>query len=260
MEQKIVKMIRRVFRIAGVVFWFLAAGIYVAAVNRKGGWEKKRRAAELTRKWAVLSAKIAGVHVNVHGDAAAFPGGLVVGNHQSYLDIPVHASVFALRFAPKAEMRCWPLLGWLTSRNEPVWIDRSSRQKSREVAGEIAATLKNHISMIVYPEGTTSDGLHGLLPFKSTPFEAAIESGAPVQPVLTFYRCEPAGESAAWFGDDPLAGHIWRILGLKKVVAEVYIMPLMKAEVGETRKAFAERVRNNMCEEYSGRMQQNGGD
>lgn len=245
------KLLRRIVRLVGLFSWFVVAGVYTMIVNRDRGWKGRARAAQITRSWAAISSRIVGLSIRVHGNPGAFPGGLVVSNHQGYLDIPVHASVFALRFAPKAEMRRWPFLGWLVGLNRPIWIDRSSRQKSRLVADEIAATLSNHISMVVYPEGTSTDGKHGLLPFKSTPFEAAVASGAPIQPVLTFLRSEPETDKPlAWFGSARLMPHLWRVLGLRKLVADVYLLKVVTPERDEARKELAERVWQSMNEEY----------
>ena len=246
------KLLRRLCRCAGLFCWFSAAGIYTMIVNPRRGWAGRRRAAEIARVWAAVSARIAGLRIRVHGDPAAFSGGLVVGNHQGYLDIPVHASVFPLRFAPKAEMRRWPFLGWIVGLSRPVWIDRSSRQKSREVAEEIAETLRQRISMVVYPEGTSSDGEHGLLPFKSTPFEAAVDAGAPILPVITLFRCEgeDPGGPLAWFGDAELLPHVWRILGLRRIEADLYLLDPVTPHPGEGRKELADRVREKMNEAY----------
>ena len=139
----------------------------------------------------------------------------------------------------------------MISLNRPVWIDRKSRQKSKEAAEEMEATMQNGISMLVYPEGTSTDGQPGLLPFKATPFEAAAELALPIQPTLLFYEGVPKQtEPLAWYGDQELLPHVWRILGLKEIKMRVYVLPVVHPEPGEDRKALALRVHDLMEREY----------
>ena len=244
-------LIRRLVRALLLLFWFLILTVWVALVNRKKGWDGVAEAAAWTRLWARGSARIAGHKITVYGNPEAFEGGLIVGNHQGYLDIVAHASIFRIRFAPKKEIRSWPFLGFMISLNRPVWIDRKSRQKSKEAAEEMEATMQNGIAMLVYPEGTSTDGQHGLLPFKSTPFEAAAELALPIQPTLLFYEGVPKQtEPLAWYGDQELLPHVWRILGLKEIKMRVYVLPVVHPEPGEDRKALALRVHDLMEREY----------
>ena len=216
-------LIRRLVRALLLFCWFLILTIWVALINRKKGWDGVAKAAAWTRLWARGSARIAGHRITVYGDPEAFEGGLIVGNHQGYLDIVAHASIFRIRFAPKKEIRSWPFLGFMISLNRPVWIDRKSRQKSKETAEEMVATMQNGIAMLVYPEGTSTDGQHGLLPFKSTPFEAAAELSLPIQPTLLFYEGVPKQtEPLAWYGDQELLPHVWRILGVHDLMEKEY--------------------------------------
>ena len=244
-------LIRRLVRALLLLFWFLILTVWVALVNRKKGWDGVAKAAAWTRLWARGSARIAGHKITVYGNPEAFEGGLIVGIHQGYLDIVAHASIFRIRFAPKKEIRSWPFLGFMISLNRPVWIDRKSRQKSKEAAEEMEATMQNGIAMLVYPEGTSTDGQHGLLPFKSTPFEAAAELALPIQPTLLFYEGVPKQtEPLAWYGDQELLPHVWRILGLKEIKMRVYVLPVVHPEPGEDRKALALRVHDLMEREY----------
>ncbi len=242
--------VRRVCRVTALCCWFFLTMGIVMVINRSKGWDGVARAVHWTRIWARGACRLAGVHVEVIGDPDAFPGGLIVGNHQGYLDILSHASIFKIRFAPKIEMKRWPVLGYMTSLNRPVWIDRTSRQKSREAAEQMMESLRHHVSMLVYPEGTSTDGKHGLLPFKSTPFEAAAAVGLPIQPTLLFFESTPVSEPLAWYGDARLLPHAWRVLGLKEVRVKAYILPQITPLPGEPRKELAVRVHDLMEKEY----------
>jgi len=246
------ELVRKLIRLPLVFLWLGIVSLSgFVRFNLCGSrWHRIALAAGYCRFWAAGVLWIMNVRLKVYGAPSSFGGGLIVSNHQGPLDIPVHASIFPIRFAPKAEMRRWPLLGFMVQQSNPVWIDRSSRQQSRKTADEISATLQHGINMLVYPEGTSSSG-EKLLPFKSTPFEAAVAAGVPVLPVLTRYLPVADGRPLAWFGDTPFLRHISSISGLKEIRAEVYIMQEMVPLPGEDRKAFAARVQQKMDEEYS---------
>jgi len=243
---------RRILRFWKVVWWFTVSSIRVYRDQRgRAGWDAIACSTRHAREWARGAAAIFNFDIRVHGDPGKFPGGLLVSNHQGYLDILTHAAIFPIRFAPKSDMRKWPVLGPFVAQSRPIWIDRNSRSKSKEAAEEMIATLSHKINLLVYPEGTSTDGEHGILPFKSTPFEAAVDAGCCVQPLLTFFSCEdPAAYPLAWFGHAALLPHIWKVLGLRRAKADVYVLPVVEPVKGETRKELAARVYMLMSAEY----------
>lgn len=223
-----------------------------AALSRLGKsyWRKVALGAFWAGVWARGAAAITGVKVVVHGKIPESSGKLVVSNHLGYLDVLAHASVFKIRFAPKEEIKNWFLFGILVSLGSPVWIDRKSPRKSREYAEIFRETLEHEIALLVYPEGTSSDGRHGLLPFKSTPF-AALPEKCEILPTLLFYRETPENSApGAWFGDVGFLRHIWGVLGLKKILINMVIMPEILSLPGEQRKELAFRVHAAMTKEY----------
>ena len=241
---------RRIFKIVVLLLWSVILMLPAALSLIPGRhWSRVRRGAAWAKVWAGGAAKIVGVRTVCHGAPPA-AGRLLVSNHLGYLDVLAHGSLFPIRFAPKAEIRKWPFLGWLTALGMPVWIDRSSPRKAGEYAKQFRATLEHGISMLVYPEGTSSDGKHGLLPFKSTPF-AALPDGVAILPMVIFYRERPADAApGAWFGDIGFAEHVWGVLGLREIRVDVFPLPEMRPEPGEGRKELAQRVRAAMSEEY----------
>lgn len=245
------RCLRRIVKIILLLLWsillMLPAAVSLACC---GHWTRLKRGARWAKRWARGAAWITGVRLKVHGDIRDVSGKLLVSNHLGYLDILAHGAMFPIRFTPKAEIKYWPILGQLVALNAPVWIDRTSPHKARQYSAEFRATLEHGVSLLVYPEGTSSDGKHGLLPFKSTPFAALPENGK-ILPMVLFYREEPAGEApGAWFGDISFPDHVWGVLGLKRITIEVFIMPEMQPFAGETRKELASRVRDAMEKEY----------
>ena len=242
---------RRIFRIILLVVWSTCIGtvclLLTAFRNERAA---QRRAARLSSLWARICAKIMNVSLDVKGDVPE-RGGLVVSNHTGPFDILVNAAVFPVRFAPKKELKYTPVIGQLVALSRPVWIDRKRRLESKKTASAIAETIRNGVNMLVYPEGTSTDGRHGLLPFKSTAFDAAENTGCPVIKVLLFFNCpEDPGKSSAWYDDTPFGKYLWHALGLKKVLSRVYIIGVTELGAGEDRKKLAARVHEQMSQEY----------
>lgn len=248
-----ISAVRRSFRIIALIL-FCTVLMVAAAVSlclTFGRWRRIRLGAFWSRWWSRGAAFIVGIRVNVHGAVPEGTGFLVVSNHLGYLDIPAHGSVFNLRFAPKAEIRKWPFFGWLTALGCPVWIDRKNPRMSARYAEEFKATMEHGISMIVYPEGTSTDGKHGLLPFKSTPFAAALQSRTAILPTLLFYHLRGKGEhNVAWFDDTPFGVHVWRTLGCAGVDIDMYILPERHLSGYEERKTLAAEIHDLMEKEY----------
>ena len=102
------------------------------------------------------------------GDAAT----LVVANHVSWLDIPVIGSLHPLSFIAKSEIEGWPVVGLFARLQRSVFIDRQRRKATAEVNDALAHRLVKGEVIVLFAEGTTSDG-NRLLPFRSSLVGAA---------------------------------------------------------------------------------------
>ena len=215
---------RAAFRLTAMLSWslfLLPAALTTLLLPRRrrllaGAW--------FTRLWATGCRKIVNLRVTTFpAEVPRRRGGLIVANHVSYLDIFVHASLFGARFAPKIEMKRWPLVGAMTAVSNPVWIDRGNRRRSADSAREMEEALRGEVPLLVYPEGTNSDG-SALLPFKSTVFEAVLQSGAEILPLVAHYPPAADGTPIPWFDHTGFLPHFWRVMGLKEIECKVYIM------------------------------------
>ncbi len=243
------KVFRKIFKLFLVFCWFIVMAV-VALPGLLCGRRGIRINARIARVWAAGIVRILGMRLAVEGDPRAFAGGLIVSNHTGYVDILTEASVFPIRFAPKVEIRSWPFLGWYVALSRPIWINRQSRSKAAAVAHELEQTLRDGISTLIYPEGTSTDGEHGLLPFKSTAFEAACRTGQPILPVLIKYRLPDDGYPVAWYGDMNMPMHAWHLLGQPRINATLRILEQIVPLPGEDRKHLAVRVHEFMDAEF----------
>src|SRR6185295_16037591 len=107
---------------------------------------------------------------------------LIVANHVSWLDILAINAVHPCRFVSKADVRHWPLIGWLVACGGTLFIERERKRDALRVVHQVADALRQGQTLAVFPEGTTSDG-HGLLPFHANLLQAAVATSTPVQPV-----------------------------------------------------------------------------
>ena len=240
-------LLRKLFRIPLFLLWFLLVTFTGWVFNH--GKRASERALTLTLIWARVSAWLFNLKINVVGEAPDFKGGLIAANHQGVLDILVLASVFRIRFAPKAEMRNWPVIGAMTQCNKPVWIDRSTPRKARFSAEAMCKTMQSGQAMMVFPEGTTSNGQNGLLPFKSTAFQAAIDSGSKILPVIIEYD-EKYRSQIQWCGQTAFPKYLWGVLGLKKTIVTLHIMDTVSPGAEEERKDLAARVYTIMDQKW----------
>lgn len=246
------RILRRIYRVIALFLWGSWHGIYSLPIRYLYQEDHSiSRMALQTKYWGGGIVKILGIRTIIHGSPEEYKktGGLVVANHQSYVDVFLHASIFGLRFTPKKEIKSWPILGWYTDMTRPIWVDRDSRQASGGLMEQFRDTLRHKVPLIVYPEGTTSDGRSGLKEFKTTPFETVCGTDIPVQPVISIYHPAPGDMHPAWYGDATFMPHLWALLGNRRSTADVYILPLIYPE-GRNRKQLAKAVRDAMLKAY----------
>jgi len=137
---------------------------------------------------------------------------LYISNHISWSDIPILGGAAPLCFLSKAEVRRWPLIGWLAEQAGTLFIQRG-QGRSGQARKEISAALARGQSVLVFPEATTSSGLT-VLDFHDRLIHAAVDAGVPIQPISIGYLREGRPDHIAPFiGDDEFQNHIVRLLG-----------------------------------------------
>lgn len=156
----------------------------------------------------------------VHGQPPAH--GLVVANHLSYLDIVIISSVMPCFFVSKAEVDHWPYFGRAARTGGTIFIDRRSRASAADVARQIADRLKQPVPILLFPEGTSTDGSQ-VLRFHSSLFQPAVAAPAPVTAATVRYilahgACE---RDLCWFDNTLFLTHLWKTLGTRGFSAEV---------------------------------------
>ena len=214
-------LIRAILVILGLVVVSLVL-IPCQLVAMATGWRKAMRV--LPWWWQKAAVWLLGVRVHVHGEPSDARPLLITANHVSWLDISVIGSIMPLSYIAKSEVAGWPIFGILAKLQRTVFVDRARRAKTGEAAGEIAERMKTGDVMVLFAEGTSSNGTH-VLPFKSSlvggaakAIEAA-KGRATIQPLAINYTHLdglPIGRfyktQVAWYGDMEMASHLWWVL------------------------------------------------
>jgi 1-acyl-sn-glycerol-3-phosphate acyltransferase len=199
------------------------------------------------RRWLVARWSRSVLHalgVRVEADLSNLtPGALVVANHISWIDIFIISSVLPVAFVSKAEVRQWPIIGWLAAKNDTVFLKRGSRGHAREIGQQITSLLAAKKYVAVFPEGTTTDGTH-VQHFHAALIQPALAEGYPVLPLAISYW-EPNGERSLaprYDGDISLGQCTGEIIGRKRLVAKVISTPVLGL-AGEDRRQVASAAR-----------------
>ncbi|HEV2136619.1 MAG TPA: lysophospholipid acyltransferase family protein [Terracidiphilus sp.] len=147
--------------------------------------------------------------------------GLVVSNHLSYLDVIVLAAAMPCSFVAKSEIAGWPVFGRAARAGGTIFLVRTSRSNAISVAAEIERRLALLLPVLLFPEGTSSDGSR-VLRFHSRLIDPAVVASAPITPVALRYSAPGSDErELCWFGDTGFLPHLWKTLGARGVQAEV---------------------------------------
>ena len=213
-----------------------------------------------------LCCRVLGFRIEKIGTKSASHPTLYVANHQSYLDIPILGSVIEGSFVAKAEIASWPYFGVLAKLQRSIFIDRrpGSTAKQRDA---IMSRLEEGDDLIIFPEATSSDGLH-VLPFKSALLSVAEfrprGEPLPVQPITVAYvRLDgmPLGRFyrpfVSWYGGMEVSPHLWTMLGLGRIGVKIIYHPPVTLEQFGSRKALAEHcyrvIATSLALELAGR-------
>jgi len=207
----------------------------------------------ITKLWHRGVCALIGVRVQVTGAPLCARRMVYVSNHVSHFDIPVLGSVLKGSFVAKQDLARWPIAGFMARLQQTVFISRDPRA-GRAVTDSIAEQLRSGRSLILFPEGTTSDG-GNVLPFKSTIFgilfagDSEISASA-VQPLSIRViavdgkpiRSQMDRDGYAFYGDMQAGAHAWAFLRSKGASIEVRFADAITAEAGLDRKSLAQKA------------------
>ena len=212
--------VRRALRI-GQLMLHLAWGVTLAGLifPLLGPAQRDRR----IMAWARRLLRVLGVRLQADA-APRLPGGaLLVCNHVSWLDIYLIYAAQRVHFVSKAEVRNWPVAGWLAHKTGTLFIERGRRADTARINAEMRALMKSGAWVAVFPEGTTSDG-RGLRRFMPSLLQPAVELNCPIVPAALRYRTLGGeySDAPAYIDDISMWESLKRIVSAPGLVAELH--------------------------------------
>lgn len=239
--------LRAIRRMVSVALWtLLSLPIQMVLVLLPG----RAKIAFAKLYWAVF-ARLLGLHVRVIGTRASAGSDrpvIYISNHSSWVDIPVVGGVLDGCFVAKGDVAGWPVVGTIARLGRSVFVTRQRGSTVRE-RDSMQGLLAGGDNLILFPEGTSSDGSR-VLPFRSSFFSVAQSEARPIiQPVSVVYdRLSglPTGRANrpvfAWYGDMDIASHAWRLARCSGLRVTVLLhAPLDPARFPD-RKALSQAV------------------
>jgi 1-acyl-sn-glycerol-3-phosphate acyltransferase len=200
-------------------------------------WSGARLRERLVRRWSARLLAVCRVQVEHLPGAAPLDHALIVSNHISWLDIFVINALHPCRFVAKAEIRAWPVLGWLVAQAGTVFIARGNRRDLRHIFKGLVDALGQGQRVAFFPEGTTAPQGQ-LLPFHANLFEAAIDAKVPVQPYALAY-VDAAGNwhpAVDYVGETTFVDSILRILQGEPVRARLACLAPIESQGAHRRE------------------------
>ncbi len=218
-SRRAVAALRATVRITAVLLLLVVVPLLALPLPGRG---------RVQRRYCRTFLRCLGVRITVSGGPIRnLRGVLVVSGHVSWVDIFVIGAVLPGAFVARADLIDWPAVGLAARVMKVIPIDRASLRRLPQVVATVAARLRTGQTVVAFPEGTTWCGL-GYGRFRPAMFQAAIDSGRPVQPLRLTYHHRDGRPSTvtAFVGDDTLWQSLSRTVRTRVTVVDVEVASL----------------------------------
>jgi 1-acyl-sn-glycerol-3-phosphate acyltransferase len=184
MERATTSRLTRAFRLVRLLLHVIS-GLIQSAIYPHLDQVAQRRMAQ---NWSADLLSVLRIRLHYRGfiPTSETSRAMLAANHVSWLDVYSINSVCPARFVAKAEIRGWPLLGWLSRNAGTLFIERSKRSDTARINGHVAEALTIGDRVAIFPEGTTSDGT-ALRHFHASLLQPAVSVAAILYPVAVRY-------------------------------------------------------------------------
>lgn len=212
--------------------------------------------------WQNAVRRIFRIKVSITGTPAHGKQLIYMSNHVSYLDIPVIGSVLPASFVAKKDVASWPVFGFLSRLQQTAFISRS-REDAKKEKNALDNMIKAQKSLIIFPEGTSTDGKE-VLPFKSSLFAIALPPDSQpidIQPITlkitSVNDLEPNNQDIrdlyAWHNnmDTPLDEHLWRFAKSKGAHIRLHFHEVIESKHFSNRKTLAHECFSKVSNELN---------
>jgi len=244
-----------------IVFVIALSGAFIFVmpvqwVARRRGWRVGRR---IQTGFSRAVCAIIGLKVVAHGNPAGDGPRLIVANHVSWTDILALTSLRPLVFLAKSEVANWPVLGLLARLQGTIFVERGNRREIPLVNARLAERLGAGDDVVIFPEGTSSDG-SAILKFNAAHFamlrDLQGDADRPIPltlaPAAILYAVPGADPSrragrvdVGWYGDMTFLPHLWRLMKRGGVICHIFFGEAVEI-AGRDRKALAEAAESSI--------------
>jgi 1-acyl-sn-glycerol-3-phosphate acyltransferase len=245
----------RLFKISIILVSFIVYIVLGTILNLTLPWLMPKK------RWRVMGyltfllinwiRRIAGIQVQVSGQTSYLKerGNILMSRHIGYIDGLVLGSLTPAIFVSKNDVKGWPLIGTVVEISGTIFIDRRHKNAIAESLQDIIERLKEKVNIIIFPEGTSTNG-ETILPFQTPFFSVPLASQASMIPIAIEYRTIDGKmitnpHDICWYGQVSFSRHLWRLLSFRHIGVHVTIYDKVKIENGENnslaRKDLAKR-------------------
>ena len=240
-------LLRHPVRVIGRLLWLIGE-LTLAALNyaRWCGFSKNCSGAKRAAWLQHSSRRLLRIFRTEIQTSGTIPkGGLLVSNHLSYVDILVIATITPAMFVAKREVKSWPVFGWFAKLAGTLFVDRERRTRVGQTTNEIQAALEQGALVVLFPEGTSSNG-ETVLPFKSSLLEPAARQTHALFAGLIQYQIDDGdvGEEICYWKDMTLVPHLINLLSKRIIRASVRFTQLREGSTD--RKELARQLHSEI--------------
>lgn len=236
---------RTVFGASKLFVFFLTSLFTIVYQSTILTFTKGRLAYLYPRAYHAFLCRVFGIRVIVDGQIETGTNLVYVGNHISYLDIEALGGILHGSFVAKKEVEKWPFFGLMGKMQRTLFISRNPADAPKETK-TMLTRLEDAVPLIIFPEGTSSDGTR-ILPFKSSFFEIFLNRDISIQP-FTISILEVDGKPVtnqllrdqyAWYGDMTLGPHLWNFAKGKGSVVKITFQKPLSSREYQDRKSLS---------------------
>lgn len=234
------KLIRRLIRLTRLALHLVTGVLLIVSMRYVMRWPiQDKRYRRGVSWWLRHIVGIVGGRMQVQGQPAP-QNTLLVANHVSWLDIPLLGGLANVYFLSKQEVRAWPIIGWLAAKAGTLFIQRGARDAARQANALIAERLQAEGNVLIFPEGTTTEGLD-MKRFHARLFAGATEAQAAVQAIAVQYldTTGQVSRQVPYVKQQNLMENLWNVLAEPYVTIEVNFLPVLQVSDFSSRKALA---------------------
>jgi 1-acyl-sn-glycerol-3-phosphate acyltransferase len=207
---------------AFVFFSLCALGEILLTVLFVRREDRRATRAAWLHRWCRFACRVLGIRLTIRGPVP--DSGLLVCNHLSYLDIIVLSSIRPCIFVAKKDVAAWPLFGWLAPAAGTIFVDRQRKFGARAVVDLMRQAIADGALVVLFPEGTSSDGA-SVLPFKSALLKPALQLGCPITAAAINYSLlhGSVADEVCYWRDMTLVPHLLNLFSKASIQSTLSI-------------------------------------